>query len=558
MLAFATTCEAIAATPSKLAKIERVAHYLRSLPEPDLAAAARYFTGNPFAQREERTLAIGGRTLVAAAQAAWGVSDDALAGAYRETGDIGAALGRLMRPGGGDLGLFAQAPLTPAGLKTLLDEVAAASGKAAQKRRVYLCTQILAATRDSLEATYVIKIMTGELRIGLREGLILDAIASAFDAPQPDVRRAAMAAGDIGVVAVAARTGTLADLKIAYGTPIAFMLASPMQYGAPYREIAQGNWIIEDKFDGIRAQVHKHGATIRIYSRTLNDVARSYPEVAEALRTSPHDFILDGEIVAVREGRVLPFRYLQTRLQRKDVSADLMAAVPVCFFAFDALALDDRFLLDEPLAMRRSLIAEAVVAGPALAIAPWTTLETGASPEVVHEHFEAARGLGNEGLMLKLSDSTYVPGKRGKAWLKLKRELETLDVVVVRVEWGHGKRVKVLSDYTFAVRGRNGELLTIGKAYSGLTDVEIAELTPWFLDHTIGKLNKYQLEVEPKIVLEVAFDVIQKSDLHASGYSLRFPRIVRIREDKRPEEIDTIEEVERIYSAMIAREGVEH
>lgn len=558
MLAFAQTCEAIAATASKLAKIELVAAYIKALPAEELAATARFFTGNPFAQRDERSLALGARTLIAAAQTVWGFSDGALSGAYRESGDIGAALGRMMRPGGGHPGLFARQTLTPAALKRSLDALAAASGKSAQKRRQYLCEQILAATREPLEATYVIKIMTGDLRIGLREGLMVDAIAAAFDTPPQDVRRAAMAAGDIGQVAVAARSGALADLEIAYGAPIAFMLASALQYGSGYREIAQGNWILENKYDGIRAQVHKHRAAIRIFSRTLNDVAHSYPEIVEALRRSPHDFILDGEIVAMREGRVLPFRYLQTRLQRNEVSAELMAEVPVRFYAFDALAIDDRFLLDEPLATRRAAISEAITPSEPLAIAAWTTLETGSAPELVQEHFEAARALGNEGLMLKLWESPYVPGKRGKAWLKLKRELETLDVVVVRAEWGHGKRIKVLSDYTFAVRGREGGLLTIGKAYSGLTDVEIANLTRWFLDHTTGKPNNYQLDVEPKIVLEVAFDIIQKSDLHQSGYSLRFPRIVRIREDKRPEEIDTIDEVERIYGAMIAREGVSH
>jgi DNA ligase-1 len=175
----------------------------------------------------------------------------------------------------------------------------------------------------------------------------------------------------------------------------------------------------------------------------------------------------------------------------------------------------------------------------------------------LHDHFEAARAQGHEGIMLKRTDSPYHPGRRGKWWLKLKRELSTLDVVVVAVEWGHGKRAKVLSDYTFAVRGSNGELLTIGKAYSGLTDAEIAEMTQWFLEHRKnGARNDYRLWVEPKIVIEVAFDIIQPSDLHESGFALRFPRIVRIRDDKPPEEIDTIDRVHEIYREMLAREGV--
>jgi DNA ligase-1 len=217
-------------------------------------------------------------------------------------------------------------------------------------------------------------------------------------------------------------------------------------------------------------------------------------------------------------------------------------------------------LLDEPLAERRAEIPALIVPGAALAVAPWRTLEPGASPEAVAELFDAARARGNEGLVLKRTDAPYAPGRRGKWWLKLKRELSTLDVVVTAVEWGHGKRKKVLSDYTFAVRRSrdDGTLLNIGKAYSGLTDLEIAEMTQWFLDHRIGDApSRRALPVEPRIVIEIAFDIVQKSKLHRSGYALRFPRIVRLRPDKLPEDIDSLADVERIYHEMLAREGVD-
>ncbi|HET9393234.1 MAG TPA: ATP-dependent DNA ligase [Candidatus Rubrimentiphilum sp.] len=473
-----------------------------------------------------------------------------------------------------DLALFSET-LTPASLFLIFEEIAAASGKSAGRKREILCERILRACTGATEATYVIKIMTGDLRIGLREGLVADAVAAAFACDAHEVRRAVMAAGDIGAVAIAARAGRLSEVRIGYGSPIGFMLATPVMYGSEYKDLRGEQWLVEDKFDGIRAQAHKTGDNVRIFSRTLNDVTQSYPEVADALRATSGDFMLDGEIVAQRGESVLPFRYLQARLQRKIVDPQLLKDVPVKFFVFDILASGEQFLIDEPLIERRARLAETAVGGPHLAVADFAPLPEGVTPEEIHERFEAARARGHEGIMLKRSDAPYHPGRRGKWWLKLKRELSTLDVVVVAVEWGHGKRAKVLSDYTFAVRGHDNELLTIGKAYSGLTDVEIAELTQWFLAHPSipqgpsipqddnrphddnDKRFPHAIAVEPKIVLEVAFDIIQPSDLHESGFSLRFPRIVRIRDDKPAEEIDTIERVREIYSDMLAREGLQ-
>jgi DNA ligase-1 len=574
MIAFARTCAAIAATASKLEKVALVAEYLRGLDDLDLAPAARFFTGNPFAHSDQRSLGLGGRTLVAAARVAWGVEGAALRDAYRATGDLGAALGPFVRPAL-DLGLFRET-LTPASLFALLAEIAGASGKSAQRRRQVLCERVLGACTGPLEATYVIKIVAGELRIGLREGLIGDAIAQAFASDPVAVRRAASAAGDVGAVAVAAKHGTLDSIAIAYHAPIAFMLATPIPYGGEYKELATGEWLVEDKYDGIRVQAHVTPERISLFSRTLNDVSASYPEVVAAFREVRGSFALDGEIVAERDGRVLPFRYLQARLQRKDVSPELIAEVPVRYVVFDALAHGDRFLLDEPLATRREVLAQ-ILRHPeqrrgtaAIGVAEWRPLDVARGDnraESVRELFDAARERGNEGVMFKRTDSPYAPGRRGKWWLKLKRELATLDCVVVGVEWGHGRRSQVLSDYTFAVRGPAG-LVPIGKAFSGLTDVEIAEMTTWFLDHRLPEdaaartyaelgLGRHEIVVAPEIVVEIAFDIIQRSSLHASGFSLRFPRIARLRPDKPASEADTLDRVVEIYDQMLARERID-
>lgn len=557
MIAFARACDEIASNPAKSAKVERLAAYLSSLDGENLRAAVRFVSGNPLAAHDDRKLAIGGRTLLAAARNVWHPTSDELTEAFCRTGDLGEALARIVREPR-DLGLFAET-LTPAAFAALLEDLASASGKAAGRRREGVCERAFRACTDRREAAYVAKILLGELRIGLREGLVLDAIAHAFGREPSVVRRAAMAAGDVGEVALGARDGRLDEIAIRYGAPIGFMLATPIAFGSSYRDLVARTWLVEDKYDGIRAQAHLRGGRARLYSRTFSDISRAFPEVVAAFEGMRCDAIVDGEIVARRGDTVLPFRYLQPRLQRVDPPLALQEEIPVTFVAFDILAAGERFMLDEPLVERRTQLAAAIVESPGVALASWQTLEPNASPEAIAELFEAARTRGNEGLMLKRSDAPYVPGRRGKWWLKLKRELTTLDVVVVAVEWGHGKRSQVLSDYTFAVRrsATDGELLPIGKAYTGLTDAEIAEMTQWFLTHRLGSEARRAMPVEPLIVIEIAFDIVQKSTLHASGFALRFPRIVRLRPDKTPDAIDTLADVERVYREMLMRERVE-
>ncbi len=556
MIAFARTCDDIARTRAKTLKVERLADYIRALSAQDLRAAVRFLSGNPLAAHDERKLAIGGRTLIAAARNVWNPSDEELATAFRATGDLGDALAWIVREPHA-AGLFVET-LTPADFAGILNDLAAAEGKAAGKRREIACERAFRACRDAREVAYVAKILLGELRIGLREGLVVDAIANAFEADPKLVRRAAMAAGDIGEVAAAATEQRLETIAIRYGKPVAFMLATPIPFGLSFPQVASGEWLVEDKYDGIRAQAHVRAGKARLFSRTFSDVSRAFPEVIEDLARNP-DVILDGEIVAQHDDRVLPFRYLQARLGRIDPSPELRADVPVRFVAFDLLAVGERFVLDEPLAARRGLLGEHFVSGSALEAAPRHTFEAQAAAEGIAELFAAARARGNEGLMLKRSDSPYAPGRRGKWWLKLKRELGTLDCVVIGVEWGHGKRHDVLSDYTFAVRRAAGddELLPIGKAYSGLTDAEISAMTEWFLAHQTGLLPERTLAVEPTVVVEIAFDIIQKSRLHRSGFALRFPRIVRLRPDKAAADSDTLGDVERLYGEMLAREGVD-
>ncbi len=420
------------------------------------------------------------------------------------------------------------------------------------------------------EGQYIVKILSGDLRIGLREGLVEEAIASAFAAPLDEVKEANMLLGDIGRSAVLAKNGELNRAELSLFRPIKCMLASPEPTaeaiwerfvadtaGGALRPAAETAATItlvyvEDKFDGIRAQIHVGDGRAEIFSRELKRITTQFPEIAERARTFSHKVILDGEIVAFAEGRNLTFFDLQKRLGRKDEGVDLFsiasADVPIVFIAFDLLYLNGRSLLKTPLRERRELL-HAQKLPPQFQVSEVAAVH---SAEEIEREFKRARLRSNEGLMFKDPESFYSPGRRGMFWFKLKKELATLDVVVVAAELGHGKRNHVLSDYTFAVRDdESGKLLPIGKAYSGLTDAEIAELTEHFKRTTLVDRGRYR-EVQPMIVLEVAFDSIQPSNRHASGLALRFPRIKAIRRDKTVESIDTLQ-----YARQLAAERLQ-
>ena len=421
-----------------------------------------------------------------------------------------------------------------------------------------------------LEGKFLIKIFTGDLRIGLKEGLVEEAIAKAFALSLEEVKRANLLLGDIGETARLAQQRRLASASIVPFRPVKFMLASPEETAAdiwermksrtdvsrdcdrqekPSESTARADqdrdrrdacptrvWL-EDKYDGIRCQVHKVGERVALYSRDLKDITGTFFDIADAARELGGDVILDGEILAMRAEQVLPFAELQKRLGRREGDLFLGEEIPVRFIAFDLLWRDGKSFLDEPLYARRQTLESLAPLPGAFGLA--RIMQAG-SAEEIEAAFGAARARDNEGLMIKDPNSVYSPGRRGLAWLKLKKALATLDCVVVGAEYGHGKRRNVLSDYTFAVRDdASGELKTIGKAYSGLTDAEIAGLTRHFLSKTIRQRGRYH-EVEPDTVLEIAFDSMHRSDRHTSGLAMRFPRIARVRADKSPTEIDTL------------------
>ena len=359
------------------------------------------------------------------------------------------------------------------------------------------------------------------MRTGLVQGLLEEAIAEAHSLPAADVARAHMLVGDVGILARAAAEGRLTHLHLVQFRPVNFMLAEPMSSAREIADAFGKEVFAEFKYDGVRAQIHKLGPEVRIYSRRLEDVTSSFPEVARSAAALAHDFVVDGEIVPFRDGGPLPFQLLQRRLRRvKDFELAAQKA-PARFFAFDILLLDGRELFGQPL-RKRSERLESVLAGGDLERAQRSAATSESDLERLFRH---SRELGYEGLVVKDPESAYTMGRRGAGWVKLKEELDTIDAVIVAAEYGHGKRVGVISDYTFAVRGEGG-LKTIGKAYSGLTDKEIESMTENLKRITLKDFG-YRRLVRPEIVIEVAFDSIQRSSRHDSGYALRFPRIGR-------------------------------
>lgn len=529
---FATTADSIAGTTSKLKKIAFLAAYLRTLNDDDVRAAAVFFTGRPFSLTDMRTLNVGWSALIAAVQQISGASDEVIHQVYLDRGDLGETAERLLgerQPEGS---------LSPAQVTAKFAELVKVSG-ATNKMPIVL--DLLRAL-SPVETKYVIKIVTGDLRIGLKENTVEEAIAKAFDRPIEAVRRANMVLGDIGETAILAKRGELEQIALRMFRPVKFMLATPADTEDEIFATFSGAFYVEDKYDGIRGQLHLEQARAALFSRTLDDVSHQFPEIVEGARPLDLSLIVDAEVVAFKEDQVLPFGLLQKRLGRKKPSAALLSEIPVALMIFDILQFEGRALIDEPLQKRKEIL-ETIPWPTPLRIAPFMLLDERVQ---LDPFFEQAALRRNEGLMLKDAASIYLPGKRGMSWLKWKKALATLDVVVTGVEFGHGRRRDVLSDYTFAVQ-HEGRLLNIGKAYSGLTDVEIAEMTEFFKQHTVLDHGRFRL-VEPIVVIEVAFNGLQKSARHASGYALRFPRIVRIRTDKKVADIDTLETVEKIFN----------
>ena len=578
----AELAEEMALTASRLKKRAAIASAITTIPLKDAALLCLYLAGLPFPEADPRKLNAGGALLTKALLAVTAASDAELTAAYRRHGDLGAAA----------FDLYVSHRISGVG-DLLLTDVAEAFAAIATAKTTAIRAELvesLVNRATPLEAKYLLKLMLGDMRIGVKQSLIEEAIAVASGTSATEVRHAVMLEADLGAAVHRAFSGTLREARISLFHPLGFMLASPVESAEAAIErftSAESEEIqafLEDKYDGIRAQIHCgsdfHPGRVAIYSRNREDITESFPELVEAFSKASGELIFDGEILGwnFATAQALPFAVLGQRIGRKRVGNEWRQKIPVIFMAFDLMSAAGELLLPLPLSERRNRL-ETVVDTlfnithspllepeqpraqasffdeptpdqprlPRLHIAPSRLVQ---SADEIDLAYSEARARSNEGVMLKAVDSHYQPGRRGLAWVKLKRELATLDVVITGAEYGHGKRAGLLSDYTFAVRNASGELENVGKAYSGLTDAEIADLTEFLKAHTLEDQGHFRT-VEPLVILEVAFNNIMRSTRHASGFALRFPRIVRIRNDKPLAEIDTVARVEEIYQSQV-------
>jgi len=535
--------------------ISMVADFLRRLDKEEIEPAISMMLGRPFPKWDPRKLDVSWATLSRVIQRLTGASWSDLSVAFRNTGDLGAAAKIIFenRKMQRQTTLF-EKPLSILEVRNVLEAVAEASGHGSRERKERLIESLLGRALP-IEVKYLIKIMVGEMRTGLQEGLMEAAVSKAFYISLKKIQVASMLTGDVAeTAALCAKEGpdSLLKLKFKIFRPVKPMLAQMAEDPEEALKEHGGKTAFEYKLDGARIQIHKSGGKVRIFSRRLTDVTKSLPDIVEIIRqrVKLDEAILEGEVIAVgKNGNPLPFQHLMRRFRRVYSIERMIEEIPVELYLFDIIYMNGESLISLPYVERRRKLEEAVSG-----IFLTKQLITSNSKEA--EHFlEEAINEGHEGLMAKRLNSPYIPGIRGKHWLKIKRTLEPLDLVIVAAEYGTGRRHEWLSDYYLAARDEEtGEFLTIGKTFKGLTDREIEEMTKRLKQIAVEERGHVVI-VKPQIVVEVAYNEIQKSPKYKSGMALRFARITRIRDDKGPEEADTIQRVRQIYEQQFLRKS---
>ncbi len=546
---FAELCQKVEGVSGSLEKIDLVAAFLADLDEDELAIASSFIMGTLFSPSLDLVIGVGPSILYEALARACGCSIEQISDMLRATGDPGlvAAAAVEKRKPIGFAAFVEEESLSIKDVYQRLLAVARASGKRSQGAKVKNL-QFLFSQANSLEAQYIARLAIEDMRIGVGEGGVRDAVARAFARNSADVERAFNLTNDMGLVAVSGKRGTLSDLSVMINHPIKVMLAQ-LGVGIPGALQELGLAAIEWKYDGARVQIHKDKEKVRIFSRRLEDVTDSLPEIVQtAKRVRADSAILDGEVVAIgKDGRPMAFQEILKRFRRKYNVEKLALQVPLHLFLFDLIYMDGKSVVDLPLTERRTLLEK--IADPSI-MADQILSD---SPELAEKIYARALDAGHEGLILKNPTSVYAPGKRGKNWLKIKPVMETLDLVVIGAKWGEGRRASFLGSYRLGCLDQaTGKLLDIGWVATGLTDEALADLTEMFRELILVQKGM-EVELKPAVIFEVAYEEIQKSQSYSSGYALRFPRLVAVRDDKSLEEADTLERVVSLYRVQRGR-----
>jgi DNA ligase-1 len=547
--------EKVEATKKRLEIIGMTADFLRRLDAEEVEPAVSMILARAFPKLSQNTLDVSWTTLSGILQRITGVDWNVFREAFTSTGDIGAAAKAVFeKTNVKKQALLMEKTLTITEVRRLLESIAGTAGSGSREKKERLIATLLSQA-SPVEAKYLVKIFVGEMRTGLHEGLMEQAVAKAFDVPLATVQKASMALGDIGEVAAIAKTEgkeRLSQIGFQVFRPVKLMLAQVSSGVDEALAEHGGRTAFEYKYDGARVQIHKRGGEVRVFSRRLTDVTQSLREVVEAVKANikADEAIVEGEVIAVDDGgHPIPFQHLMRRFKRLHGIKGMAEKIPVKLYLFDVLFLDGESLISLPYVQRRKILAEN--AGEI----PLTTQIVTDKKARAETFLNDAMDAGHEGLMAKKLDSPYTPGTRGKRWFKIKPVLEPLDLVITAAEYGYGRRHGWLSDYYLAARdAATGGFLTVGKTFKGLTDAEIIEMTRRLKELTVRE-ERNRVVVLPKIVVEVAYNEIQKSPKYRSEMALRFARISRVRDDKNPEDADTIEKVRKIFERQFAKKG---
>ena len=546
--------EKVEATKKRLQTVSMVADFLKALDTDELEPAVSMILGRPFPKWNQKNLDVSWASLNTILRRITQVDWSVFSEAFSDTGDTGSAAKALFEKTQVKRQTqLIQKQLTIAEVRSSLEAIAATSGSGSKERKQRLI-EALFSQADSTEAKYLVKIFVGEMRTGFHEGLMEQAIAKAFDMPLRTMQHASMALGDIGEVAALAKTGKEALSKAGFRLfrPVKPMLAQVADNVDEALKAHNGETAFEYKYDGARVQIHKLNEKVKIFSRRLTDVTLSLPEIVETVKRNmkSKEVILEGEVIAVdASGYPIPFQHLMRRFKRVHRIDDVAKKIPLKLHLFDILYLNGKNLIGLPYSKRRQILTEN--AGKIPLTKQIITDKTETANAFLHE----AVNVGHEGLMAKKLDSQYTPGTRGKRWFKIKTVLEPLDLVITAAEYGYGRRHGWLSDYYLAARAaETGEFLELGKTFKGLTDAEIIEMTKRLKALAVSE-DRWRVIVQPKIVVEVAYNEIQRSPTYKSQMALRFARITRIRDDKAPEDADTIQKVREIYEKQFSKKG---
>jgi DNA ligase-1 len=547
--------EKIENTRKRLEIITLTADYLKTLDTEEVEPAISMILGNPLPKQTLKTLDVSWTTLSGILRSVTGTDWNTFTEAFRRTGDIGSATKNVFEKAKPKKqSQLLEKSLTIAETRRTLETIAETTGSGSKEKKERLLTTLLSQA-SPIEAKYLTKIFTGEMRTGLHEGLMEKAVAKAFDVPLVTVQKASMTMGDIGEVATTAKKegiNALSEVSFKVFRPVKLMLAQTASDVAEAMAEHAGKTAFEYKYDGARVQIHKQNGIARIFSRRLTNVTQSLPETVESVQTNvqAYEAILEGEVVAVDETDTpIPFQHLMRRFKRVHEVFDIAEKIPVKLYLFDILYVNGKSLVPLPYTQRRAVLAENAGTIP---LTMQLITDEGRTAE---KFLQASIDAGHEGLMAKRLDSPYTPGKRGKNWLKIKPVLEPLDLVIVAAEYGYGRRHNWLSDYYLAAKDPvAGEYLVVGKTFKGLTDPEFMEMTERLKEIAIRE-ERNRVVVLPRVVVEVAYNEIQRSPKYKSKMALRFARITRIREDKGAEDADTINHVRQIYEMQFSKKG---